>query len=76
LLRRFVRSGRVAQEICEVYGVKGDMIECENVVTKWYASLNPSQRDPYKCDHEDAKQFLVRLAEQNVSFSRIQQKNH
>jgi len=39
------------------------------VVTKWYASLNPSQRDPYKCDHEDAKQFLVRLAEQNVSFS-------
>jgi len=62
-------QGRVAQAICEVYGEKGDMIECENVVTKWYASLNPSQRDPYKCDHEDAKQFLVRLADQSVSFS-------
>jgi len=45
------------------------MIECENVVSKWYVNLNPSQRDPHKCDHEDAKQFLVRLADQSVSFS-------
>jgi hypothetical protein len=31
--------------------------------------LNPSQRDPHKCGHEDAKQFLVRLSDQSVSFS-------
>ena len=61
--------GKVAHAICEVYGVKGDMIECENVVSKWYANLNPSQRDPYKCDHEDAKQFLVRMADQSLNFN-------
>ncbi|TET34868.1 MAG: hypothetical protein E3J72_12085 [Planctomycetota bacterium] len=62
-------QGQVAQAVCDIYGAKGDMIECENVVSKWYSNLNPSQRDPQKCDHEDAKQFLVRLADQSVSFS-------
>jgi len=64
-----IAQGQVAQAVCEIYGAKGDMIECENVVSKWYANLNPSQRDPHKCDHEDAKQFLVRLADQSVNFS-------
>jgi len=64
-----IAQGKVAQAVCDIYGAKGDMIECENVVSKWYANLNPSQRDPHKCDHEDAKQFLVRLADQSVSFS-------
>jgi hypothetical protein len=64
-----IAQGQVAQVVCDIYGAKGDMIECENVVSKWYANLNPSQRDPHKCDHEDAKQFLVRLADQSVSFS-------
>ncbi|MDA2928387.1 hypothetical protein MYX84_00315 [Acidobacteria bacterium AH-259-O06] len=64
-----IAQGQVAQAVCDIYGAKGDMIECENVVSKWYANLNPSQRDPHKCDHEDAKQFLVRLADQSVSFS-------
>ena len=59
----------MAQAVCDIYGAKGDMIECENVVSKWYANLNPSQRDPHKCDHEDAKQFLVRLADRSVNFS-------
>ena len=61
--------GQVAKAICDVYGVKGDMIECENEVTKWYADLNPSQRDPHKCDHEDATHFLTRLADQSTSFN-------
>lgn len=61
--------GQVAKAICEIYGVKGDMIECENEVTKWYADLNPSQRDPHKCDHEDATHFLTRLADQSTSFN-------
>ena len=64
-----IAQGQVAQAVCDIYGAKGDMIECENVVNKWYANLNPSQRDPHKCDHEDAKQFLVRLADQSASFS-------
>lgn len=64
-----IAQGQVAQAVCDIYGAKGDMIECENVVGKWYANLNPSQRDPHKCDHEDAKQFLVRLADQSVSFN-------
>jgi hypothetical protein len=62
-------QGLAAQAICEIYGAKGDMIECENVVSKWYAGLNPSQREPHRCDHEDAKQFLVRMAEQSAAFS-------
>ena len=45
------------------------MIECGNVVSKWYENLNPSQRDPHKCDHEDASHFLTRLAEQSISFN-------
>ncbi|MFH1943507.1 MAG: hypothetical protein ABIL68_15500, partial [bacterium] len=59
----------VAQAVCEIFGSKGDMIECENVVNKWYANLNPIQRDSHRCDHEDAKQFLLRLADPLVSFS-------
>jgi len=61
--------GHIAKAICEVYGVKGDMIECENEVTRWYANLNPSQRDPHKCDHEDTTCFLTRLADQSTSFN-------
>lgn len=64
-----VAQGLVAQAICEVYGSEGDMIECENLIRQWYEGLNPSQREPYKCEHEDAKQFLVRLADQSVSFN-------
>ncbi|MCP4104691.1 MAG: hypothetical protein GY749_04010 [Desulfobacteraceae bacterium] len=64
-----IAQTRVAQAVCDIYGIKGDMIECENLVGKWYASLNPGQRDPHRCDHEDAKQFLVRLADQSASFS-------
>jgi len=60
---------QVARAICDIYGVKGDMIECKNVVSEWYENLNPRQRDPHNCDHEDAKQLLVRLADQSVSFS-------
>jgi len=61
--------GQVAKAICEVYGVKGDMIECEKEVTKWYKDLNQSQRDPHKCEHEDASHFLTRLADTTVNFS-------
>ena len=64
-----IAQGLAAQAVCEIYGVKGDMIECENVVNKWYTGLNPSQRDPHNYDNDDAKQFLVRLADKSVTFS-------
>ena len=60
---------RVAEAVCEIYGTKGDMIECENVVTRWYTNLNPNQRNPLKYDQEDAAQFLTRLADQSVNFN-------
>jgi hypothetical protein len=64
-----IAQGLLAQAVCEIYGSKGDMIECEKIVNKWHGNLNPSQRDPHKYDNEDAKQFLVRLADQYTSFS-------
>ncbi|MFH1672063.1 MAG: hypothetical protein ABIF87_01345 [Pseudomonadota bacterium] len=64
-----VAQGQVAQAICEIYGAKGDMIECGNVVGRWYENLNPSQRDPHKCDHEDAAHFLARMADQSSNFN-------
>lgn len=66
-----IAQRRVAEAVCELFGAKGDMIECEKVVNKWYVELNPIQRDPAKCDDEDAKHLLDRLADQPpVVFSR------
>lgn len=59
---------QVAQAVCAIFGGKGDLIECEGLVGKWYESLNPVQRDPYKCDHDDATHLLTRLAETSTSF--------
>jgi hypothetical protein len=64
-----VAQGQLAQAICEIYSTKGDMIECEKAVKNWYSNLNPSQRDPSKCGHEDAAHFLTRMADQSVSFN-------
>jgi hypothetical protein len=64
-----IAQGQVAQAICDIYGIKGDMIECENIINHWYEKLNPCQRDPHRCDHDDAKQFLLRLADPAVSLS-------
>jgi len=63
-----IAQGQLAEAFCEIYGAKGDMIECEKVVNKWYANLNPSQRDQHKCDHEDAAYFLNRLADNSANF--------
>lgn len=63
-----VANGLVVHAVCEVFGEKGDVVECEKVVGKWYENLNPSQRDPHKSDHEDAIHFLTRLADQSVNF--------
>ena len=58
----------VAQAISEVFGSKGDIVHCEEVVTEWYENLNPNQRDPYKCEDDNAQALLKRLAETSISF--------
>lgn len=60
--------GKVADAVCNMFGKKGDMTECEKVVRKWYEDLNPVQRDPHKSDHEEATHFLTRMADQSVTF--------
>ena len=72
LLQSGIHSVRnsVAEAISEIFGSKGDMVQCETVVTEWYESLNPSQRDPLKCDDEDAQCVLGRLAGTSVAFEK------
>jgi len=63
-----ITQAKLAAAICEIYGTKGDLVECEKVVNNWYASLNPGQRDPQKCNHEDAAYFLTQLANNQANF--------
>jgi len=58
----------VAEAFSEVFGSKGDMIHCEAVVIKWYEDLNPNQRDPFKCEDEDAQTFLKIFSDTSISF--------
>lgn len=60
----------LAQAICELFGTTGDLIECEKVVNEWYRNLNPSQRDPQKCDLEEAKRLITYLEDQSTSFKK------
>jgi len=62
-------NDQIAQAVCEIYGEKGDMIECEKRVTNWFNKLNPSQRDPHKCGHEDAVHFLTRLHDHSKTYN-------
>lgn len=58
----------LAQAVCELYGTKGDMIECEEKVNQWYRNLNPIQRDPTQCDLEEASLFIKCLDDHSSSF--------
>jgi hypothetical protein len=58
---------KVAGAICEIFGSKGDIIECEKAVTQWYSDLTPAQRNPQNYDQE-ASQLLTRLENQSVPF--------
>lgn len=58
---------RLAEAVCEIYGAKGDMIECEKVVNQWYSNLTPVQRDPSRYEDE-ASQLLNRLGNPSVPF--------
>ncbi len=64
-----IAQTKIAQSICEILGTYGDIVECEKVVSEWYRNLNPIQRNPLKCDQKEAKQFLMYMSDQSISFS-------
>lgn len=55
----------VVQALCPIFGVKGDLVECEAAIDEWYKGLNPNQRNPSKYDESDAFTLLSHLAEPN-----------
>ncbi len=59
---------RIAEAVCAIYDAAGDMIECEKAIGKWHKELDPAQRDPAKCELEEASCLLTRLADQSASF--------
>lgn len=61
---------KMAGAICELFETKGDFVECERAVIEWYKNLNPIQRDPSKCDHEEASRFLGRLNDHSTNFKK------
>ena len=61
-------QNQVASAICEEFGSKGDLIECEKVVINWHKDLNSKQRDPFTYDHEEAKQLLIHIADHSINF--------
>jgi hypothetical protein len=64
----YLAQSQVAGEICKVFGGKGDLVECEKNVSKWYIGLNSNQRDPFRCDNDEAKQLLIQMSDQSLSF--------
>jgi hypothetical protein len=62
---------QITNEICDIFGVKGDLIECEEEVRKWYRELNHTQRDIHKAESEEASFLLKRLAADDKAFSTI-----
>jgi hypothetical protein len=61
-------QSQVASAVCKLFGGQGDLIECEKVVSKWYKNLNSNQREPFRYDNEEAKQLLIHMADQSLSF--------
>jgi len=58
---------QVAEAVCEIFGSKGDVIECEKVVTQWYGDLTPAQRNPQLYE-EEASQLLTQLENHSEPF--------
>lgn len=60
---------QVAGAIAEVFGVQGDMVQCEKAVKEWFEGLNPNQRDATRYEMEpDAQGFISQLASPAASY--------
>ena len=62
---------QVAAAIGEVFGVPGDMVQCEKTIQEWFVQLNPNQRDTTLYDLEpDAQGFITKLAQPSISYEK------
>jgi len=61
-------KGRVAEAISKLFGEKGDMVQCESEVVKWYQGLNPHQREDWRYEDPDAASLIKRLSDPGTSF--------
>jgi hypothetical protein len=57
-----------SEELCELFGTKGDLIVCEHTISHWYAGLSSAQRETSKYADEGAQQLLKRLSDTNATF--------
>lgn len=58
----------IAESVSEEFGAKGDIVQTEQAIMKWYETLSPNQRDPYKHTEEDAVCLLKRLSDPSLNF--------
>ena len=58
----------VSESICKLFDKEGDIVVCEKSVTEWYQNLSASQRDPYKCDNEDAQSLINLMNKTDITF--------
>jgi hypothetical protein len=58
----------IAEAVSEVFGAKGDLVQCEKTIMNWYEGLSPNQRDPYKYTDEEAVCLLRRLSDASLNF--------
>jgi len=60
---------QVAEAIAEVFGTKGDIVQCGKAVKEWYEGLNPNQRDSTRYEMDpDAQGFISQLAQPNAPY--------
>jgi hypothetical protein len=64
-------QNQVSSAIAEIFGSKGDMVQCEKIVKNWFENLNPDQRDSTRYDGSpDAQNFITQMADSMTSFSK------
>jgi len=62
---------QMAGAVAEVFGAKGDMVQCEKAIQDWFEQLSPNQRDATRYDMEpDAQSFIAKLAESSITFEK------
>jgi hypothetical protein len=59
---------RVSNAICALYGGKGDVVECEQLVDQWYKGLSPTQRQADRFE-DDASDLIAVLSQGSASFN-------
>lgn len=58
----------VANAVCGVFGGKGDVVQCEKLVTKWFSGLSTTQREAHRFEDEDAATVVQVLNQPGTDF--------